>query len=163
MHAHGKALVTELRDRPGVLILPPLLYLATIVVGLLLHWMVPLVMPLPTIVRWAGGVLIAVSFALAISARQVFARAGTNVNPMEPTTALVRSGPFRWTRNPMYVSMNGALVGIALATRIGWFLILLPVTFAILHWGVVLREERYLTRKFGSEYHEYRAAVRRYL
>lgn len=155
--------MTELPDRPGVVALPPLIYLAALVAALLTHWALPLALPLPAFVRWAGGLLALSAIALAFRARAEFTRAGTNPNPMLPATALVRSGPFRFTRNPMYLGMAATFMGLALLTRIGWFLIVLPPWLALMHWGVVLREERYMSRKFGADYEAYRAATRRYL
>jgi protein-S-isoprenylcysteine O-methyltransferase Ste14 len=161
--AHGLTDVTDPDDRPGVLAPPPLVYLAALVAGVALHLFLPLTLRVPTYARWLGVGLVVVAVALAVSARTTFTRAGTNVNPYLPATALVTSGPFRFSRNPMYVAMAIALAGLALWTRIGWILILLPVAVAVLHLGVVRREERYLARKFGADYEAYRARVRRYV
>jgi len=120
-------------------------------------------MPLPSLVRWTGAGVILVSLAFGVPGRAAFARAGTEVNPFRPSTALVTSGPYRFSRNPMYVGVTGLLVGLALITRIGWLLILLVPVLGVMHRGVVRREERYLGRKFGSEYDAYRSRVRRYL
>jgi protein-S-isoprenylcysteine O-methyltransferase Ste14 len=150
-------------DRPNVVALPPLIYLVGLIAAFVLNAIFPLTLTLPPTVRWAGVGLMVAAIALAVAARRAFVRAGTNVNPMQPSTALVASGPFRWSRNPMYVGMTTLLVGFALTTRMTWALILLVPVLAIMHWGVVLREERYLARKFGVEYDVYRAAVRRYL
>jgi protein-S-isoprenylcysteine O-methyltransferase Ste14 len=150
-------------DRPGVIALPPLIYLAALIAGVLLQRVLPLTLPVPTAARWAGGALIAAGVALGIAGRAAFARAGTNANPMEPATALVTSGLYQRTRNPMYVGMTLLLVGLALAVRSGWLLVVLAPVLAVMHWGVVRREERYLARKFGAEYEAYRARVRRYL
>ena len=155
--------MTDPIDRPGVLVLPPLLYLAALVVGLALQAVSPMTLPLPAVVRWVGGGVLVAGFVFGGVARGAFARAGTNANPMRAATAIVSSGSFRFSRNPMYVGISAVFLGIALLTRIGWLLILLPPVLAIMHWGVVLREERYLTRKFGAEYEAYRGRVRRYL
>jgi protein-S-isoprenylcysteine O-methyltransferase Ste14 len=89
-------------------------------------------------------------------------RAGTNVRPDRPSTALVESGPFRHSRNPLYVSVNLLCVAIAVLANVGWlFLLLIPMDL-VLHFGVVLREERYLDAKFGEPYRAYRRRVRRY-
>ena len=155
--------MTDPSDKPNVVALPPLIYLAALVGAFVMNALLPLRLPVGTLVRWAGVGLMVAAVGLAISARRAFTRAGTNVNPMQPATAIVASGPYRWTRNPMYAGMTALLVGFSLATRMAWALILLAPVLAIMHWGVVLREERYLTRKFGAEYEAYRAQVRRYL
>ena len=155
--------MTDPSDKPNVVALPPRIYLAALVGTFVMNALLPLRLPVGTLVGWAGGGLMVAAVGLAITARRAFARAGTNVNPMQPATAIVASGPYRWTRNPMYAGMTALLVGFSLATRMAWALILLAPVLAIMHWGVVLREERYLTRKFGAEYEAYRAQVRRYL
>jgi protein-S-isoprenylcysteine O-methyltransferase Ste14 len=150
-------------DAPGVIALPPLIFLVAIVVGSVNHLIWPLPIPVSVLWRWVAGALIVACVVLASQARRTFTRAGTNVNPMLPSTALVEAGPFRFTRNPMYVAMTIALIALAFATRVGWFLVLTVPVFALIHWGVVLREERYLSRKFGTPYDDYRQRVRRYL
>lgn len=149
-------------DRPNVITYPPLVYLAVLVIGLVLDWVWPLRLSLPTWARWGGVAAMLAAVAFGGLGRFGFARARTNANPMQPATALVTSGAFRWSRNPMYVGMTALLVGIALWSQNAWVLILLVPALAVMHWGVVLREERYLVRKFGAEYDAYRARVRRY-
>lgn len=154
--------VTE-TDNPGVIALPPLIFLVAIVVGALIHWIRPLTIPVPTLWRWVAGAVIAGCVAFAMWARVTFTRAGTNVNPNLPSLVIVESGPYRITRNPMYVAMTIALGALAFATRVGWYLVLLVPVSALLYWGVILREERYLSAKFGAPYDAYRQRVRRYL
>ena len=153
----------EAADRPGVIVVPPLLYLAALVLGMLMNWAFPWPLPGGIVVRLIGVVVVALGIWVAWVARGEFDRAGTNVNPIHPATTIVTSGPFRWSRNPMYVAMAVAWIGLALATRTGWFLFLLPLLLAVMHWGVILREERYLERKFGALYTEYKQRVRRYI
>ena len=150
-------------DRPNVLAPPPLVYVAALIAGYVLQALFPLRMPLPSLVRWTGAGVILVSLAFGVPGRVAFARAGTEANPFRPSTALVTSGPYRFSRNPMYVGMTGLLVGLALITRIGWLLILLVPVLGVMHWGVVRREERYLEQKFGDLYRQYRCRVRRYI
>jgi len=149
-------------DRPSVIVLPPLLYLAALLAGVVLQWLVPLTLPLPSVARWAGLLLALLGIGFAVVARREFERAGTNVNPTQPATMIVSSGPFRFTRNPMYVAMAVGWIGVTLATRNGWYLAFYPILLAIMHWGVIRREERYLERKFGDTYAEYKRRVRRY-
>jgi len=150
-------------DSPHVIILPPLLYVLALAAGLLLNWLVPLPL-LPSSSRyWIGGLLAALGVTLAAWGRSVMERAGTNVNPMLPTTALVTTGPFRRSRNPLYVALTLMYVGLALLTNSLWVIVLLVPVLLILHYGVVRREERYLEAKFGEAYRDYRARVGRYL
>ena len=150
-------------DRPGVLVLPPVVYFGALLAGTVLELVRPWDLPVPLTVRWIAGLVGVAALAFGGGARAAFGRAGTNVNPMHAATALVASGPFRFTRNPMYVAMTIFYLAIAIATRVAWFLVLLVPVLALMHWGVVLREERYLSGKFGAPYDEYRRRVRRYV
>ncbi len=100
---------------------------------------------------------------LFVPAVLAFRRAGTPPEPHKPTTAIVTSGPYRFTRNPIYVSFTLVQLGIALWTGSGWILALLVPVIVLMHYGVIAREERYLERKFGDEYNEYRRHVRRWV
>ena len=92
-----------------------------------------------------------------------FRRVGTTPHPAGPTTALAVGGPYRFTRNPMYLSLVFITVGLALLANALWPLVLLPVVIVIVRWTVIDREERYLTAKFGEEYLQYKARVRRWM
>jgi protein-S-isoprenylcysteine O-methyltransferase Ste14 len=113
--------------------------------------------------RIAVGVMaFVVGIGMVISANRIFRRIGTNVNPFRPTSALATSGVFTWTRNPMYVGANLVLFGIAIGFAVDWVLLLLVVNLPLIHYGIILREERYLEQKFGDEYHRYKTKVPRY-
>lgn len=90
-------------------------------------------------------------------------REGENPNAYKPTRAVVTTGPYTFSRNPMYVSMILVYAGIALIVNTIWPLAFLPVALAALHYGVTRREERYLEKLFGDWYRQYRARVRRWL
>ncbi|MCW5660047.1 MAG: isoprenylcysteine carboxylmethyltransferase family protein [Burkholderiaceae bacterium] len=89
-------------------------------------------------------------------------RADTAFDARKPTTAIVTTGAFRISRNPTYLSLL-LQVGLAFASHATWLLLTAAAAAAVTHWGIVLREERYLERKFGDEYHRYAAKVRRWL
>jgi len=150
-------------DSPGVIIIPPLLYLGTLIVGVILHVLVPLPAFPPLPARIVGVVLIVASAALARWGERTMRRAGTNVRPDRPTLAIVTDGPFRFSRNPLYVSLTGLYLGIALIIDDVWPLVLVVPLLIVMRWGVVAREERYLDAKFGEPYRAYRARVRRWL
>ena len=90
-------------------------------------------------------------------------RAGTNVRPDQPSLAIVTDGPFRFSRNPMYLATTGLYLGITLLVNTPWPLILLSPMLLVLHWGVVRREERYLEAKFGEPYRAYKSRVGRWV
>ena len=154
-------------DTPGVVAPPPLLYAGTLLLGLLLHRFFPaplLLLPrLPA--RAAGAVLLVAAGGLAVGAFRTMARARTDVNPYRPTTAIVITGPFRFSRNPIYLSLTLLYLGVTLLL-VGaalWPLLLLAPLLAVMRWGVIAREERYLEGKFGDEYRRFRGRVRRWL
>jgi len=93
----------------------------------------------------------------------VFFRAGTPVVPVRPASRLVTEGPFRFTRNPMYLGLTAAYVGLAIVLNFAWPIVLLPLVLIVLRALVVSREEAHLRRRFGGEYAEYCANVRRWL
>lgn len=156
--------MTTNRDAPGVVVFPPALFAAAFFLGLIFQWFLPLRFPVAEWIRMAVAVLLFVTGAtVALWGKRVMEAAGTNVNPALPSTAIVTSGPFRFTRNPLYLSMLGLYLGAALATNAAWLLILLVPLLAILHFGIVLREERYLEAKFGEPYLVYKLQVRRWI
>jgi protein-S-isoprenylcysteine O-methyltransferase Ste14 len=150
----------------GVRIFPPVIFAAGIAAGLLIQWVRPFPLVGPAwapATRWAGVVLIAAWLALAIWAVATFRRAGTTPNPMRPTTALALGGPYRFTRNPMYLGFAFLQAGVAAAANSLWPLLALPPALWIVWRSVIRIEERYLEAKFGAEYVAYKARVRRWL
>jgi protein-S-isoprenylcysteine O-methyltransferase Ste14 len=152
-------------DRPDVVIFPPLIPLATLAVACALQWLAPLgvVAGLATPVRIGIGLIVAFAGLLTTSAgRRALIKHGTNVNPSQPTTVLVTNGVFGRTRNPLYVGVSVALCGLALLFDLDWVLLLILPSCVLLHFAVVVREERYLEQKFGDAYRRYRERVPRY-
>ncbi len=90
-------------------------------------------------------------------------RAGTSPDPGEPTKKIVVDGPFRLSRNPIYLSFTIIYAGITILTDASWPILLLPAAILVVQRGVIDREERYLEEKFGQEYMQYKARVRRWL
>ena len=149
-------------DRPGVIAPPPLIYLAALLLALALRAVVRAPIAARSLL-WPGLALVAAAIALALWGRQTMVAAGTNINPTRPATAIVSSGPFRYTRNPLYLSLTLLYLGLTLIANTWWGVVMLLPLAAVIHRGVVLREERYLHRKFGDAYDRYRASVRRYI
>jgi len=150
----------------GVIAPPPLLLLAAVVAGLLLDRIVGW-HPLDFLEggwRWGlGAVLVAAGFGLVAWASTRFSRAGTNVPTNRPVEALVTDGPYRFSRNPIYVGGTLVLLGIAVLTRSFGMVLGLVVFLAVMNGLVIKREERLLDRLFGEPYRAYRAKVRRWL
>ena len=150
-------------DAPKVRIVPPLVYLAGLGLGHLANRWLQLEL-VPVEAGWiAGGILFVLGLGLAASAMVNFTRAGTTIRPDRASTALVIAGPYRFTRNPMYLGLAVAYLGLAIADRSLASLILLPVVLLIIRWAVIANEEAFLERRFGSSYTEYKARVRRWL
>ena len=151
------------RDHPGVVAQPPLIFLAGIVLGIGLDF----IWPLPFFAeagRYPLAALCAVLGIAAVATAVVqFRRGGTNVPTWLPTTTIISYGLYRITRNPIYIGVSLVYAGIALAAANVWMLGLLLPVFLTLHFGVVLREERYLEAKFGDDYRAYKARVRRWI
>jgi protein-S-isoprenylcysteine O-methyltransferase Ste14 len=150
----------------GVIVRPPLLFLAALLLGLASDRLLPLPFAVPeaSVVHWTiAGSLILIGLALAAAGIRNFSRARTPVPTNQPTRTLVTTGIHGWTRNPIYLGMFLVYGGIGVAARSPWILILtLPVATAI-RYGVVAREEAYLERRFGDAYRDYKATVRRWL
>jgi len=148
-----------------VRVAPPLVSVASILLGVALRYVVGPA-PAPT-ARWisltGGLVLLAAGIALAVAAERHFIRTGQNPMPWTPSPELILQGPFRFTRNPMYVGITLAQVGIGLAVNNLWIAGLGPATLLVIHFTAVLPEERYLSEKFGDSYEAFRRRVRRYL
>ena len=153
----------QTRDNPGVMAFPPLLYVATLATSLLLQVLAPWHPFSVPLRRFLGGLLLISSAVLAKWGENTLRRAGTNVDPRQPSLVLVTEGPFRFTRNPLYLALIGLYLGITLLLNAFWpWLFLLPL-LVMTHYGIVRREERYLEAKFGEAYRAYRTRVRRYL
>lgn len=150
-------------DSPGVITLPPLIYLGGLTAGVLLHHWMPLhFMPVAQ-TGLVGFAFLLVAALIALSAKRAMHAAQTNINPRKPTTSIVTSGPYRFSRNPLYLSLVLILIGSACAADAAWILIMLLPVLAIVQVGVIQREEAYLTRKFGDEYVQYTKRVRRWI
>ena len=156
-------MTAKTEDASGVRFPPPLIYVGGFVIGYLLDRAVPLTLtswPLGEPLGWA---LVAVGVALMGSAVMTFRRAGTSLNPAKPTTRVVVHGPYRFTRNPMYVGWVIVYLGCVLLTNTVWPLVSLPVVLVLISRAVIAKEERYLEAKFGDAYRAYKARVRRWL
>ncbi|MEM7189577.1 MAG: isoprenylcysteine carboxylmethyltransferase family protein, partial [Pseudomonadota bacterium] len=153
------------KDHPDVIAFPPLIFLACLLIGAGLTAVLPGFLPpaySPTLLI-PGLVVVAGAGALALSGILAFRQAGTNVEPHKPSLVLVHDGPYRFTRNPMYAGLILMLLGLSLIFSVDCGLFMVPVLALVLHFGVVLREEAYLTAKFGAPYSAYLAETRRWI
>lgn len=154
------------RDAPDILVFPPLVSVVAPALAVGLEWAVPLGR-LPGIgtpvILVPGLAVLGLAGWLAVTGEHEFRAAKTNVDPRKPALVLVREGPFRFTRNPMYLGMVLLQIGLGLTFSLDWALVLAPLVWAILHFGVVLREEAYLSARFGAAYDAYVTQSRRWV
>ena len=151
------------RDVAGVPLPPPLIFVLGLVAGGLVELVRPTSVP-PWPVTVPVVVLGAVAWLVLDGESSVrFKRAGTAVIPFKPTTALVTDGAYRFTRNPIYLGMGALYVALAVGLGLLWSFLFLPLVILAVDRLVIVREERYLERKFGREYVEYTRRVRRWI
>ena len=147
----------------GVRFPPPLIYVGGLVAG----WLLQRVIGLPALDDTASGTLSLICFGagglLLATALGLFRRSNIDPLPWKPTSALTMSGPYRFTRNPMYLGMALVYLGAALVFELTWSLLLLPLIVLAVQRFVIAREERYLQSKFGDAYAAYTQRVRRWL
>ena len=150
----------------GVRFPPPFYYLIGLIIGFVIQRFYPIYLAKPghrVITHTLGGIWIFLGLLLIAWAMFSFRRVGTSPIPHVPTTALTSDGPYRLTRNPMYLAMALICVGIGLAFNMLWPLLSVPIVMVIVDRMVIHKEERYLETKFGDQYRDYRKRVRRWI
>jgi protein-S-isoprenylcysteine O-methyltransferase Ste14 len=150
-------------DQAGVRVPPPLCFFVFLAIGVLLNsaWMEGrLAIPFLSV---SGAAIAALSLIYLIFAAQKHKSAGTNIEPWKPTTAIISDGAYRYSRNPIYLAMAVFYAGTAIAAGSWLALLLLVPCLLVIRYYVIVREEAYLEDKFGKEYLDYKAKVRRWL
>lgn len=150
-------------DSPDVLALPPLVYTGGLFLGVVLQYLKPLNVLKSDAVSLFGGILIIISIILFIYAISFYKKNNTNIDPRKPTTFIIKKGPYRFSRNPIYLSMTLMYLGITALFNGIWLLFVLVPVLLIIQYGVIHREESYLEEKFGEIYIQYKRSVRRWL
>jgi len=146
-----------------VKIAPPILILIHIITAFALDWLIPFPAVPPRPVTWFGILLVILGLILAFWAVRRFTLAHTTLDPHGSVTALVTDGPYRFSRNPIYLGLICTLIGILLASGTYWGILLSPVLVLLMHNFVIKYEEAYLERRFGNAYTSYKSQVRRWL
>jgi len=158
---------TMATEHSDVVVFPPVIPLTGFLLGVALQWLYPIGTAIEATRRVgfldAGIVVLALGAAGFAWMVVTMKRAGTPIHNSATPTMLVERGPFRWTRNPMYLFGSVAYAGLALLIFEPWSLLLLPLVLVLTHFGVVLREEAFLERRFGDAYRAYTHRVRRWL
>lgn len=151
------------KDIAGVIAPPPLIFLAAVLVGLGLEWALRADIGLGRIGLAVGLLTFAEAVAIGLWARRQFIKGGTSIRPDMPSEAILTTGPFRFTRNPLYLSLASLQIGIGIAASMAWVIVLAIPALTVIRYGVIAREERYLEGKFGETYLSYKNSVRRWL
>jgi protein-S-isoprenylcysteine O-methyltransferase Ste14 len=164
----GEARVTsESRDAAAVRVFPPGIPLAAILLGVALNWLWPIdlgfAVPAPERYWLGATIVVGAILGLGLWSVLLFRRGGQSENPWRPTPHIEKRGPFRVTRNPMYLQMVVVCIGFSIILMNWWVLALTPVTAWLLQRFAILPEEAYLERKFGEAYLSYKNRVRRWL
>ncbi|HJZ87710.1 MAG TPA: isoprenylcysteine carboxylmethyltransferase family protein [Polyangia bacterium] len=143
---------------------PPVVFLGFLLLGAFVHYLVPLRFPLAGSIRLgAGALLVVVAIVLFLTAMRLFRATGQHPRPWLPTPSLIVEGPYRFSRNPLYLALTLVQIGVGLLLDDVWILALSAASLAVVHFIAVLPEEAYLLDKFGEPYRKYMASVRRYL
>jgi protein-S-isoprenylcysteine O-methyltransferase Ste14 len=154
----------EERDAADVRIPPPVFYLVAVVLGVALERLWTLGFARGSSLRIALGVTaICAGVAIVGSAFSVFRRIGQDPDPRKPTPTIARDGPYRFTRNPMYLGVGLIQLGLGIALGNLWIVLLLVPVVILIYYRAILPEERYLEDKFGDEYASFKASVRRWI
>ena len=151
-------------DNPGMAVWrPAAIQLSALLVGLVLHALWPAEIPLASKLAWiAVPMLMGSAVAIFALSFREFAKSKTSIRPDRGVCALIRTGPFRYSRNPLYVAISLLIVGIGVWVNSLWVLVVPIPLLLVMSRAVIAREERYLEHKFGQEYLDYRASVRRW-
>jgi len=150
-------------DNPNVIAPPPLIFLSGLLIGGLITWFFPSEFLPKSLAVILGTALAVAGLTIIVTTILQMRRAKTNVEPWKPTTAILDGGLYGISRNPIYAAMCLIYLGVSFLFNSFWFLPPLVPVLLIVHFGVILREEKYLERKFGEEYLNYKNRVRRWI
>lgn len=150
-------------DNAGVKLPPPLIPLIAVLAGYGLQRVWALTFPEQVIWSFLGWALVGVATAITVMSWIQFGKAKTNILPHKPSSAIIRDGLYRFSRNPIYLTFLIFQAGVGLLMNNLWVMLLLPVTFILLTKFVIVREEAYLEREFGEDYRSFKRTVRRWL
>lgn len=156
----------QTKDNPGVIAPPPLIFLSGLLLGGIIQWFYPVYIlsaEYLIVSRIFGVLVIVFGLGIVLIAKAKMQKAETNIEPWKPTNAIISDGIYSLSRNPVYVAMIFICLGVTLIFNSLWFLPFLILVLLVMHYGVILREEKYLEKKFGTEYSDYKREVRRWI
>jgi protein-S-isoprenylcysteine O-methyltransferase Ste14 len=150
-------------EHPQLVINPFLIYIGITAVSALLQYLVPLPFISRQPARIAGVIIMMASFLFGMPAIRGMFKAKTSPNPNQPTSSLVQSGPYRFSRNPMYIGLTLMYAGLVTFLQLPWGIFFIPLVIWLITVWVIRPEEEYLGRKFGDQYLNYKQTVRRWI
>jgi len=153
----------SVKDHPHVIGFPPLIYAAPLLISLITQVFFPWNFLNGGLQHLYGWPLLITGLLIGVWSKKTMEQAGTHVNPYYPTKSIVTKGPFRFTRNPLYIALTVIYVAISILFNAMWPMVMLPFILTVIHHGVIKQEEAYLERKFGADYVEYKSKVRRWI
>ena len=151
------------KDHADVKIHPPVLVSMLVLAAFFLNKLFPLPFAFPQVLVWLGYALVLIGLGLTISAASGLMRARTTLDPHGSVSSLVTSGPYRFSRNPIYLGFLCLLIGFPFIFKTYWGLILSPLLIMLMNVLIIRHEEAYLEKKFGDVYRSYKSRVRRWL
>jgi protein-S-isoprenylcysteine O-methyltransferase Ste14 len=159
----GAKTMNQKNDHAAVVVNPFVIYLGLGIIAVLLQRLLPLPFLPASAARMMGLTIMILSLGIGLPAVRGMLRAKTSPNPHKPTTSLIRSGPYRFSRNPMYIGLTLEYTGLVVFFQLTWGLLLLPVIVWLITVCVITPEEEYLEHKFGQQYITYKSSVRRWI
>ena len=155
--------MADAADRPNTAQWPPIIYAATLVIAWIMQRVWPLPNLLPQKAMMIAWLVLLAGLAIGVPALLHFRRVGTPFDPTAPARVLATGGIYRYSRNPMYLAAIICLIAIGMIAHWSWLILIVPFAFVALVKLAIEREEAYLERKFGGDYHAYRARVCRWI
>ena len=154
----------DAEDKPDVVIHPPTIFLAALIIGYIIRIFAGGYLPLPGVVAEAvGGLMILAALVLMVAGVSVFSEKAEELRPATPSKALLTDGPYRYSRNPIYLAMVLFGAGFGMATQNLWIILTTVAAGLIINFFVIPQEEAYLERRFGGDYREFKERVRRWI
>jgi protein-S-isoprenylcysteine O-methyltransferase Ste14 len=148
---------------PGVRFPPPLVYLLAILIGIAIDRFVPIRVLPASLIGWLGGALVMLFVIITVLSFRELIKSRTTFRADRTVSAVLTTGPYRYSRNPLYIALSILQLGVGIWMNNVWVVMLLVPTIAWIRWRVIASEERYLIVKFGQAYLDYQAKVRRWL
>jgi len=153
-----------MEDQPDVSIHPPTVFFSALLIGFIIRVFAGGWLAIPRVLaEGVGGLMVVAALGISISAISSFAESGETLKPSTPSRQLFTNGPYKRSRNPIYLAMVVFGAGFGVATLNLWIILTSVITAVIFNFFVIPQEEDYLARRFGAEYADYRRNVRRWL